>query len=125
MLTIASATSSTKTGCNRGTAAADQRQYRQQSGKLGECAEQCVARAKHGARADDRGFRKRLLDHLFAASSSADVRRPGIWIGADAGDMHEAGDAGRDCLPRYGLGPLHVHGLEGQATLLDIGPRPC
>ena len=24
-------------------------------------------------------------------------------------------------LPRYGLGPLHVHGLEGQATLLDIG----
>ena len=30
------------------------------------------------------------------------------------------GTASRDCLPRYGLGPLHVHGLEGHATLLDI-----
>ena len=59
-----------------GTAAGDQRQYRQPSGKLGECAEQCVARAKHGARADDRSLRKSLLDHLFAASSSTDVRRP-------------------------------------------------
>ena len=41
-----------------------------------KCAEQCVARAEHGARADDRSLRKRLLDHLFAASSSTDVRRP-------------------------------------------------
>jgi hypothetical protein len=42
-------------------------------------------------------------------------------ISADAGDKDETGDAGRDCLPRYGLCPLHVHGLEGHATLLDIG----
>jgi hypothetical protein len=44
-----------------------------------------------------------------------------IGIGANAGDQHEAGDASGDSLPRYGLGPLHVHGLEGHATLLDIG----
>ena len=59
-----------------GTAAADQRQYRQQSDKVGERAEQCVAWTKHGARADDRSSRKRLLNHQFAASSSTDVRRP-------------------------------------------------
>ena len=46
---------------------------------------------------------------------------PEIGIRADTGDKHEAGDAGRDRLPRYGFGPLHVHGLEGHATLFDIG----
>ena len=32
-----------------GVTAADQRQYRQESGELGERAEQCVARSEHGA----------------------------------------------------------------------------
>jgi NAD(P)-dependent dehydrogenase (short-subunit alcohol dehydrogenase family) len=42
-------------------------------------------------------------------------------ISADAGDKHEACSAGRDSFPRYDRGPVHVHGLEGHATLLDIG----
>jgi len=35
--------------------------------------------------------------------------------------FEQARYAGRDSLPRYGLGPLHVHGLEGHPTLLDVG----
>lgn len=44
-----------------------------------------------------------------------------MGIGTNAGDKHEARDAGRDSFPRHGLGALHVHGLEGHVTLLDIG----
>jgi hypothetical protein len=66
-------------------------------------------------------IRKRLLDCEFAAPPRTDVRRPRLGIGADAGDEHEASDAELDRLPRHNLGALHVHGLEGHATLLDIG----
>ncbi len=51
----------------------------------------------------------------------ARIRRPRPGIGADAGDEDEARDAGRHRLPRYCLGAVLVHGLEGHAALLDIG----
>jgi hypothetical protein len=70
------------------------------SGELGKRAEQCVAPAEHGARADDRSPWKRLPNYQFAATSSTDVKGPRIGIGADTGDKHEARDASGDCLPR-------------------------
>ena len=104
-----------------GAAAADQRQRREQSGKVGERPEQGVARTEHGAWADDGGARKRLLDHQFAAPARADVRRSRLGICTDAGDEHEASNSGRGGLSRYRLGALLVHGLEGHTALLDIG----
>lgn len=59
-----------------GVAAANQRQHRKQPGEVGERAEQGVAWTEHGAWANNRSSRKLLPDHLFAASSSTDVRGP-------------------------------------------------
>ena len=68
--------------------------------RSGERSEQGVAGPEHCTRADDGRARKRLLDHPFAASACADVRRSGLGIGADAGNEHEAGDTDSGRLPR-------------------------
>ena len=67
---------------------------------MGERAEQGIAGTEHGTRANDGRARKRFLDYPFAAPARADVRRTGLGIGADAGDEHEASDAGSSRLPR-------------------------
>jgi hypothetical protein len=104
-----------------GAAAADQRQDWEQPGKVGKRPQQGVARTEQGARADDGGVRKRLLNHQFAAPARADVRGSRLGICADAGDEHEASNSGRGGLSRYRLGALLVHGLERHTALLDIG----
>ena len=107
-----------------GAAGADERQDREQPREVGQRAEQRVARTEHGAWTNDRSARKFPLDRPFAAPACADVGRPRFGISTDAGEEHEAGDAGRGRASRYHLSAAHVHGLECHATPLDIG-RNC
>jgi hypothetical protein len=44
-----------------------------------------------------------------------------LGVRADAGDEHQASDAGRRSDARYRFGAVHVHGLECRVAALDIG----
>jgi hypothetical protein len=101
--------------------AANQRYYWEKAGKVSDRSKEGVARAEHGARADDCGLREVLPDHLFAASTGTDVRRTRTRIGADTRYKHKTGDTRGDSLPCHRFSPSDVHCLESRIALLDIG----
>jgi hypothetical protein len=79
-----------------------------------------IASPEHHGRADERRGGKRLADSPFSLPAAANIRRGGLGIRANAGNMDQALDArfsGESCDPS---GSCYMDGIERQSTALRM-----
>ena len=78
--------------------------------------QEVVVRAEHDRRPDEGRAGESLADHGFALAPGADVSRSGCRIGADAGHVDQAFDAGLARQPGDARRRLDMDGAEGLAA---------